>query len=498
MKNINPSDPFNKRKKREFTFDPRIVNPVKIEKTIIFSADELIRKSISVLKEKMPWIDVLLYSDPLKVSSYIYDKATAFLLDDTAISLVDTEKIRKNNKDSVIILLSSNEYIQSSHPSAAEQAFPFTSKADFVFAVNRKELTPDKIVTAAIRAGEDFINIHNYSKVRRYIFLIVDDEPRWFSQFLPLLYNIIGQRADVRITRTYEETLKFLFGVKNKKDIDPQKYLDRGYGDDVVCIITDIFFQKGKDLSSEAGKDIIDLIHKYYPRIRIIIASKAKEAFDLNHSAFLLPKGDPGSLLTLSSYIYDYTGMGDFLILDKNGKELYRIKNIQELYTLLEFANENSKEAEKLRKLLEEYGRKDYFSTWLYMHSFRELGDKLRPKHDIGHRMITVLKRYILREILRMENTPLIINGNKIYSLSDLYKLLKSIDPKKIQLLTDNDVFSSWLDRKGFTELAEELRPIHGSGEKLVRSLASRIRKWIKIYQKQGSKKIKDRVVFKP
>ena len=382
-----------KTKKREFPFGPRIVNPVWIEKTVIFSADEQIRNSAKVLKEKMPWIDVLLYSNPLEVSSYISNKATVFLLDDTAISLVDVEEIKKNNKDAVIILLTSNEYIQRSHPSAAEEAFPFTSKADFVFAVNRKELTPDKIISAAIRAGEDFINIHKYSKVRRYIFLVVDDEPRWFSQFLPVLYNIIGQRADVRITRTYEETLKFLFGVKYKKDINPKNYLDQGHGDDVVCVITDIFFQKENDLSSEAGKDIIDLIHTYYPRIRIIIASKAEEAFDLNHSAFLLPKGDPGSLLTLSSYIHDYTGMGDFLILDKDGKELYRIKNIQELYALLEYALENSKEAEKLRNILEEYGRKDYFSTWLYMHSFRELGDRLRPKHDQGHRMITVLKR---------------------------------------------------------------------------------------------------------
>lgn len=37
--------------------------------------------------------------------------------------------------------------------------------------------------------------------------IIDDDEPRWFSQFLPVLYNIIGQRADVKLTRTYEETM---------------------------------------------------------------------------------------------------------------------------------------------------------------------------------------------------------------------------------------------------------------------------------------------------
>ena len=38
----------------------------------------------------------------------------------------------------------------------------------------------------------------------------------------------------------------------------------------------------------------------------------------------------------------------------------------------------------ELRGILEKYGEKDKFSTWLYMHSYRELGDRLRPRKEPG------------------------------------------------------------------------------------------------------------------
>jgi len=42
----------------------------------------------------------------------------------------------------------------------------------------------------------------------------------------------------------------------------------------------------------------------------------------------------------------------------------------------------------------------------LYMHSFQELGDRLRPQRNTGERLMTVLKRELKREILRMRYTP--------------------------------------------------------------------------------------------
>ncbi len=471
-------------RKKEFRFTPRIINPVKIKNVIIFSADEQIRQTKKVLKKSMPWVKVEILSDPVSAGNYQSKGAMVLIVDDAALNLVDTETVKRKNKDAVIVLLSASELVHCSPPSVAQEKLPYTAKADLVFAFTKTESAPEKIIPSVVRSAEDLLNISKYSEVRRYIFLIVDDEPRWFSQFFPILYDIIGQRADIMTVRTYEEALKFLFGVENESEIDDRQYISSGHGDDVVCLITDIFFPKENVQKSDAGKDLINLIQKYYPRIPTIIASKTKVADEFKDTAFILPKGDPGSLITLRKYIQDYTGMGDFLIQDEKGKVLYRIKNIQEMIKILEQAGKNTEQARKLREILEDYGKRDCISTWLYMHSFRELGDVLRPIRVGGQRMITVLKRHLKREVLRMASTALLIDNEKATNLAELVHLLKTADPRKIQRLSNNDVFSSWLDRKGYTELAEELRPIHGTGQNLINSLTSIIEKWMPIYEK--------------
>ncbi len=468
---------------REFPFIPRIINPVKIKNAVFFSADEHVRSAHKTLVENMPWISTEFFSDPMSVSTHSPGQPTVFIFDDTATNIVDTEQIRRNNKDVVLVLLTSNDFIQCSPPSVAREKFPYSAKTDLVFAYNSSDCAPDMIITSVVRAAEDLLNITKHSKARRFIFLIVDDEPRWFSQFLPVLYSIIGQRADVKLARTSEESLKFVFGVEGESEIDEKDFRRHGHGRDVVCLITDIFFPKGNEMNGTAGKDLIRLTRKYYPRIPIVTASKTKEADAFRDITFVLPKGDPGSLEILRKQIRDHTGIGDFIILDDQGEELHRVNNINEMLAVLDQAENDTEEAAELRKILESYGEKDNFSTWLYMHSYRELADELRPKREQGRRMITVLKRYLKRETLRMDRTPLIIDGVKIFKLPELLELFRSVDPSIIQRYSDNDVFSSWLDRKGYTVLADELRPIHGTGAALAKTLSEIVEKWMSKHQ---------------
>ncbi len=465
-----------------FSFSPRIINPKKISNVIIFSADEKVRRSGKIIEKEMPWINCTVLSDPLSVSDFASEEASVFVLDDMSMTFIDSKKIHKNNKDAVVILLSSNDQIHRSSPSVALKKFPYTGKADLVFAFNQTKYIPNQIITSVVRCAEDLLNIEQYSQERRFIFLIVDDEPRWFSQFLPVLYDIIGQRADVKVTRTYEETLQFLFGVEHESEIDKDLYLDNGHGNDVVCLITDVFYPRGREQRSNAGVDLIKLVKEYYPRIPTIIASKAKETEALKDMAFILPKGDPGSIETFKNYIYDHTGLGDFLVRDKDGNEIHRAKHITDLYSIIKDAQKETIKAGQLRNILENYGRKDSFSTWLYMHGFRELGDRLRPMNVTGKEMISVLKSQLKKEILRIEKTPIIIDNIEVFDLAGLLDALRKTKPSTIQPLSNTDTFSTWLDCKSYPELAEELRPIHGSGKKSSFKIAGIVEKWIKIY----------------
>jgi hypothetical protein len=458
-------------------FQPRIINPVKFRRAVVLAGDEEIRRAAPALAEAMPWTGVEIARDPWTVSHGGPDEPTVFLLDDTALIAVDTDLIRRR-RDAIIVLLSSNELVQHSPPAAAARRYPYSAKADLVFAVGRGGFAPAAIIAAAARCAEDLLNIGTYARERRYIFLLVDDEPRWFSQFLPILYGIIGQRADVKLARTYEEALRFLFGTAGESEIPARKDPAGGQGDDVVCLITDIFFPKGDKLDSPAGKDLVRLVRRSFPRVPIVVASKAREAQDLKDEAWIMPKGDPGSLEILRHYIHDFTGLGDFLVQDADGRPVARIRNIFELRDFVARAGGDTEEAGRLRRLLETYAKKDYFSTWLYMHGFRTLGDVIRPRQDRGVRLVRVLDELLEQEIAELKATPLVVEGHEVFSPAELRRVLLQVEPGKIQPLSDDDVFSTWLDRQGYPELAEELRPIHGSGPKLRESLVQTIGKW--------------------
>lgn len=475
------------RTSREYQFIPRIINPVKMQRVVFFAADGQVRQSRKILEERMPWLRTEVLTDPQAVLSAASDEPSVFLFDDSGLAIVDAAKLRAGSKDSVLVLLSFQPFIQGAPPQAARQKFPYTAGADLAFAVNKNEYPPEAIILPAVRAAEDLLNIKKHSSLRRFIFHVVDDEPRWFSQFLPVLYAIIGQRADVMITRTYEESLRFLFGVEKESMISGKDLTSLGHGDDVVCLITDIFFPKGDELQSSAGRDVIRLVNKFYPRIPVIIASKAKEAHELKGLGFILPKGDPGSLEKLKEYILNFTGIGDFLISDDEGRELYRARNIREICGVLLEAEKDTEPARRLHRILENYGEKDKFSTWLYMHSYRELGDRLRPRRGRGRQLITLLKRNFRVEIARLDRTPLIIGRQKINKLDDLLPALRSLTPEAIQPYSDNDIISSWLDRRGYPELADELRPIHDSGAALRQTLVEIVEKWAALYEGRGS-----------
>ncbi len=465
-------------------FVPRIINPTKISRAVICASDQALRSCDTLIQSEMPWVQTQVISNPSLLSTAKFNEPAAVILDDVAMSLVDIDSLRRTNPESVVVLLSFIALIQHAPPMIAAKEFPYTAKADLIFAVNATDFAPSRIISAVIRAAEDYLNIEKHPDIGRFIVLIVDDEPSWPSQFLPVLYRIIGQRAAIKITRTFEEVMSFMFGVEHESQLN-RIGRDAGYGDQVICLITDIFFPKMGEITSSAGQELIALTNRYLPRIPIIIASKAAETIDLAGKGYILPKGDPGSLDTLGSYIQDRTGIGDFVIFDDSGSEAYRLRDICEIYQLLSKARGQKREAVRLRSLLEAYGEKDMFSTWFYMHSMPQLADRLRPQKHHGEKMVTVLAGSLKEEMQKMCRIPLVIDKQQVYNLDGLHHALNACSPEQLEEISHDDIISSWLDQKGFSELAENLRPIHGRGLELKEKVLAIISDWSAVYRKR-------------
>lgn len=379
----------------------RVVSPARIKTVLAFSADAAIRQSVAALGATMPAVELRLIASPVQLSAYRSGAPTVLVADDAALQIADVGSLRQALKDLVVVLFSYNEIVCCAPPAIALEKMPFTGKADLVFAVDRASLLPERVITSAVRAAEDLLNVERYSKARRFIFLLVDDEPRWFSQFLSVLYEIIQDRAAVKLVRTYEQAIDFIFGTADETGIDPAAYRSLGRGDDLVCLISDILFPRGGTVSGEAGRALVSLVERHYPHCPIIVASKAKEAQELSADHFVLSKGDYGSLEKLRRYILDFTGMGDLVIHGAAGEELHRARNLMEMRDLLVRAKGSSAEARHLEQVLEAYGERDRFSTWFYMHGYCHLGDTVRPLRGTGAELVAEMGRHLKEELAR-------------------------------------------------------------------------------------------------
>ena len=474
--------------RRDLPFVPRVVNPVRVEEVILLAAAEEVRAARRAIESALPWTKVRVCSNPLALQAACADRPTVVVVDDTALNLADIAAARRCCSRLVVVLLSAHRLVQASPPAFAREACPYVAQADLVFAVDATRWAPERTVLAAIRAAEDHLNIEQRPDVHRFIFLVVDDEPRWFSEFLPVLYEIIGQRAGVRLARTFEEASRFLFGTADESEMGLLPAV-QGHGDDVIGLITDMYFPRGGVVTGDAGRALVELVACRYPRIPIIVASKTREADELCADALVLPKGDPGFLPALRAYIRDRTGMGDFVIADRDGQEWYRLKDVRDMRQMLVEASSPEPTAEELRRILSAYGEQDRFSSWFHMHGFRRLADRLRPERLTGEPMVALLRRELTRELARVRRTPLVLDGHRVTDLPTLLAVLRSAPPERIQAAADHDTLSGWLDLQGCSELADDLRPVHGRGVEFREAVAAVVAKWMDIYSRRAGRK---------
>jgi hypothetical protein len=435
----------------------RIINPHRISQAFVCATSSDVRQAARRISRELPSCNVACISNPMELNQRLHENAFVLFLDEGALVFFDRTAFKEKNPFGYVVLLSYDLRVGSAPTrEEVERVCPMSVRADLIFYINSYGCRPAKVMPAAMRYVEDSHNIEYHKKVKRFIFLVVDDELRWFSRFLPVLYRIIGQRAGVITARTYEEA---------------RAIMDE-HGSDIVCLITDMLFPMNGKVTAEAGKELVLATKRRRPRIPIIVASKADQGRELQKYALILPKGDPDTVEILDQYVHDFTGLGDFLLY-KGKKLLRRASTLPELRDAVD---------EAPIEILEEYAEKDYFSTWLYMHGFKSLADRMVGRHDFGEHLRQVLVSSFDQEIEYVREMDLAIldtHGNtiaKVREVKDLAAVVKEIDADILKCNAARDVFSMWAMRKGYPALADKLRPVHGEGEELREELLTILR----------------------
>lgn len=213
--------------------------------------------------------------------------------------------------------------------------------------------------------------------------LLVEDSIKYYSTYLPALYNIVLQQNKEAVKDALNEQQQVLRKRSRPKVLMATNYEDaltyyHKYGKNLLGIISDIGFvlHSGDSPSTEkidAGVDLCRLVRKENPRMPFLmqssqesmrpVAAKLKAGFLLKQSKTLTQE--------LGEYMEREFGFGDFVVVDpSSGLELARAHDLYEFEQVL-----SSIPAPAFRRLTDN----NYLSKWLFARGLFGLGRKLSP-----------------------------------------------------------------------------------------------------------------------
>ncbi len=228
-----------------------------------------------------------------------------------------------------------------------------------------------RVFLTMIKLLEDKINVKNDTKAGNVrIILLVEDSPRYYSRYLPLLYSNIYQQLKHIIDQvvTQDETSK-IYALRMRPKIllattyeEAIEIFDK-YKANFLSLITDVEFSKNGEKYSNAGLELASYIRQNaIAQIPVIIQSseeafkqKAEEqGFHFINKNSLTLAGD------INKAIRNHMGFGEFIFRDANGEPLgYKARNLDEFIELI-------KDPAKIpTESLEYHAKQNHFSLWL-------------------------------------------------------------------------------------------------------------------------------------
>jgi CheY-like chemotaxis protein len=268
-----------------------------------------------------------------------------------------------------------------------------------------------RILLAIVKTVEDRLNVERDTRIGVPVFLVVEDNIRFYSSFLPVIYSevlnltqAVQAEAGNRLQRLMRNRArpKILLATTFERAM-----LDfEGYRDSIMGVFSDMEFQRDGALSGAAGLDLAKAIRRLQPDIPIVLQSsnRENEARAREVDAGFLLKGSRDLLEQLRRSLTGDLFFGDFVFRDESGEELDRAQDLKTLVECLQRIPEWS---------LAFHAARNDFSRWLRARAEFGLAAHLRPRRledfptieDLRQELVDTIDRY-RRERARGTVTP--------------------------------------------------------------------------------------------
>ena len=240
------------------------------------------------------------------------------------------------------------------------------------------------------------------------VILIVEDSPRYYSIFLPLIFTEILRQSKLLISEGFNEQDKLLRKRSRPKIIMAETFEEAiekysRYKKSMLCVISDVSFPRDGKLLEEAGFELIDEIEEWTP----VLLNSSHDDHMKRAQEMGVPFLNKNSTVLLSGireFFKERLGYGDFIFRMSDGTEIDRAKGIHEFMEMIKRIPSES---------LFYHGRANQFSSWLLARGEVDLAAKLRPKKVSDFRDGEEMREHIIeaiKEIRRSKQMGVILD----------------------------------------------------------------------------------------
>lgn len=259
-----------------------------------------------------------------------------------------------------------------------------------------------KILLAIIKYVEDRKNVDNDIKLGVRVIVVIEDSPRYYSLFLPIIYREIMTQTRLLISEGVNDLHRILRMRARPKIIMAETYeqgisLYTKYRKNLLGIISDIRFPRKGKIDPDAGFRFARKIKEKIPDLPILLQSSNSKNREKAYSMGLdfLSKYSSNMLQELQTFILTNFGFGDFVFRNESGEEIGRAKNLHEFRKMIDIIPDES---------LRFHAGKNHISIWLRARTEFETAESLRPKQISDFKGIDGLRSFIRREIHNLLN----------------------------------------------------------------------------------------------
>ena len=255
-----------------------------------------------------------------------------------------------------------------------------------------------RIMIGIVKYLEDKLNLdHDCRSVGVQIIIIIEDDIKQYSSFLPFIYNEIHNQSQKLISEGINLTHKFLRMRARPKIILCTNYEEaweyyKKYQNLVLGVISDIEFpHNGKD-DPIAGIKIAENIKKSHSDIPVLLLSendKYKSKAEEIGASFLL-KTSPHLFEKVRKFINNNLGFGDFIFTNKDGKKIAKASNLRELEQQLKVIPVES---------IKFHAEKNHFSNWLKARTEFYLAHQLRRRKVSDFDSLEELRKSLIQSL---------------------------------------------------------------------------------------------------